>query len=56
MDSTIKKECSYCNDIEDIIHMLYEYEVNTDIWIALGKHVKLFISIINISYLVMVWT
>ena len=42
--STIKKECSYCNDSEDIIHMLYECEVNTDIWNALGKHRNLSIK------------
>ena len=42
--STIKKECSYCNDSEDIIHMLYECEVNTDIWNALGKHINLSIK------------
>ena len=28
----MKKECSYCNDSEDIIYILYECEVNTDLW------------------------
>ena len=42
--STIKKEYSYCNDSEDIIHMRDECEVNTDIWNALGKHINLFNS------------